>query len=268
VRRTGGRSLGAVLALAVLTPSMAQAAANDEVRSVATRRGVTQGFLLVRPPGSPAAGVILFAGGDGRLGLSPNGIGQLRGNFLVRTRDRFARAGFLVALVDTPSDRADYWNFRTSSAHVEDVKQVIAALRAMAPVPVWVVGTSMGTLSAANAAARLAEGGPDGLVLTSTVTQTSRQSGESVRTVRLGEIRVPALIVLRRDDGCRASPPSDAPTVLKALTQSPRKEILTFEDGSPPRSEPCEAMAQHGFLGIETDVVEAIARWIRAPSPS
>jgi predicted alpha/beta-hydrolase family hydrolase len=268
MRQLGGRGLVPMVVLAALVASIPVVAANEEVRSVPTRRGVTQGFLLVRPSGSPVASVILFAGGEGRLALSSSGIGQLRGNFLVRTRERFARAGFLVALVDTPSDRADYWNFRTSGAHAEDVKQVIAALRAIAPVPVWVVGTSMGTLSAANAAARLTEGGPDGLVLTSTVTQTSRQSGESVRTVRLGEIRVPTLIVLHRDDGCRASPPSDAPTVLKALTQSPRKEILTFEGGSPPRSEPCEAMAQHGFLGIEADVVEAIARWIRAQSPS
>jgi hypothetical protein len=36
---------------------------------------------------------------------------------------------------------------------------------------VWLVGTSMGTVSATSAAARLAgAGGPDGLVLTSTVT--------------------------------------------------------------------------------------------------
>jgi alpha-beta hydrolase superfamily lysophospholipase len=71
------------------------------------------------------------------------------------------------------------------------VRALIAALREDAPVPVWLVGTSMGTVSAANAAARLMTGGPDGLVLTSTVTRQGRERPESVGDVRL------------KDTGCR-----------------------------------------------------------------
>ncbi len=265
MRQSAGRQARRILALVCLVAAIQAGAANDEVRSVPTRKGVTQGFLLVRPPGAPVASAILFAGGDGHLALSPSGIGQLRFNFLVKMRERFARHGLLVAVVDTPSDRVDYWNFRTSKEHAEDMKQVIAALREIAPVPVWLVGTSMGTLSAASVAARLTEGGPDGVVLTSSVTLTSQKTGESVRTVRLGDIRVPTLIVRHKDDGCRYSSPSDAPALLKALTQANPKELLTFEGGNPPRSEPCEAQAQHGYFGIEPQVVDAIVGWIRAP---
>jgi hypothetical protein len=38
-----------------------------------------------------------------------------------------------------------------------------------------------------------------------------------------------------------------------------------FEGGNPPRSDACEAQAQHGYFGIELEVVDDIIQWIRAP---
>jgi pimeloyl-ACP methyl ester carboxylesterase len=211
------------------------------------------------------ASVILFAGGDGHLALTAAGPRQLEGNFLVRTRLRWAREGFLVAVLDTPSDRArGLWNFRTTKEHAADVKQAIAAMREIANVPVWLVGTSMGTLSAANAAGRITEGGPDGIVLTSSVTETSKLSYETVRHGGLEDIRVPTLVAHHKGDTCRASPYSGAESIMKALKRAPVKELMTFEGGSPPISEPCEAKAAHGYLGLEPQVVSAIAAWIRA----
>ncbi len=137
-------------------------------------------------------------------------------------------------------------------------------MREIARVPVWLIGTSMGSLSAANAAARLTEGGPDGVVLTSSVTETSRVSYETTRHAGLGDIRVPTLVVHHKDDTCRASPYSGAEDILKALKRAPVKELMAFEGGSPAISPPCEAKAPHGYLGIEAKVVSAIGAWIRA----
>jgi pimeloyl-ACP methyl ester carboxylesterase len=258
-----GLTVGVLLLIGAL-PAPARAA-DEEVRTIQARPGVTESFLLLRPVGPPVASVIIFAGGDGNLGLTTAGIRQLQGNFLVRTRMRWVREGFLVAILDGPSDRKNgLWNFRTTSEHAADVKQAIAAMREIAKVPVWLVGTSMGTLSAANAAARLPDGGPDGIVLTSSVTEPSKQSYETVRHAGLGDIRVPALVVHHKDDGCRASPYASAPDIVKALKRAPVKELLVFEGGSPPISTPCEAKAQHGYLGIEGEVIGAIAAWIRA----
>lgn len=168
-------------------------------------------------------------------------------------------------MLDRPSDRKNgLWNFRTTAEHAGDVKQAIAAMREIAPVPVWLVGTSMGSLSAANAAARLPEGGPDGTVLTSSVTETSKMSYETTRHAGLGEIRVPTLVVHHKDDTCRASSYSGAEDIVKALKQAPVKELIAFEGGSPAISAPCEAKAAHGYLGIEATVVSAIGAWIRA----
>jgi hypothetical protein len=255
-------SVALALALGTLPPSAR--AGEEEVRTIPARPGVTESFLLVKPRGAPVASVILLAGGDGVLALTPSGPSRLQSNFLVRTRQRFANAGLLVAVLDSPSDRTSLWNFRTTADHAADLKAAIAALRDIANVPVWLVGTSMGTLSAASAAARLKEGGPDGIVLTSSVSETSRMSGESVRHVALGDIRVPVLIVHHRNDTCKASPYAWAADAPKALQQAPVKEVLAYEGGSPPISEPCEAKSAHGYLGLEPQVVAAIAAWIRA----
>jgi pimeloyl-ACP methyl ester carboxylesterase len=122
----------------------------------------------------------------------------------------------------------------------------------------------MGSISAANAAARLQEGGPDGLVLSSSVTRTSRMITESVGMVKLERITVPTLIVHHREDICLVTPLADATLMVKELSRARRRALLTFSGGDPPRSEPCEAMSAHGYLGIEAEVVTAIADWIKA----
>src|SRR3990167_8836505 len=259
-----GTALAILLAAVALAPPAARGV-DEEVRTVPARPGVTASFLLLRPHETPVASVILFAGGDGQLALSAAGPGQLQGNFLVRTRTLWAGEGLLVAVLDTPSDRnRGLWNFRTSKEHAADVKGAIAAMREIAKVPVWLVGTSMGALSAANAAARITEGGPDGIVLTSSVTETSKLTYETVRHGGLEQIRVPTLVVHHRDDTCRAYPYAGAQSIMKALRRAAVKELMTFEGGSPPISDPCEAKAAHGYLGLEPKVVSAIAAWIRA----
>jgi alpha-beta hydrolase superfamily lysophospholipase len=259
---------GLALILAALVGGAA--AAWDEFVRLDTRPGVTVPFLLVRPTGRPAASVVLFAGGHGHLALSSSGIGWGQNNFLVRTRQRFADRGFLVVVVDSPSDRGTLglWRFRSTADHAEDVRMLIAAVRRIAPVPVWLVGTSMGTVSAANAAARLRDGeGPDGLVLTSSVTRPNREQLESLVDVRIKDIRVPTLVVHHRDDGCPSTPYRDAVALDGSLTQVPRHELITMEGGQPPRSKPCDALSAHGYLGIEDKVVAAVASWITATPP-
>jgi hypothetical protein len=260
----------ALLLLVVVIVAATTADAEDEtIRTIASRPGVTQAFVLVRPSGAPVASAVLFPGGRGRLRLERGRPGPAANNFLVRNRAAFAAHGLLVAVVDAPSDRvADgLVRFRTSAEHAEDVRAVIAALRAEAPVAVWLIGTSMGSVSAASAAARLATGGPDGVVLTSSVMGQSREMAESLQDVALERIRVPALIVHHRDDGCRASRYADTSWLMRQLSAAPKRERLTFSGGDPPQSDPCEPLAPHGYFGIDATVVEAITGWITGTSP-
>ena len=260
--------LSATLAGGLLVVPATGAGAADDLRTIPSRPGVTQSFLLVRPAQPAVASVVLFAGGNGALHLGGRKLG-LGGNFLVRNRARFAEHGLLVAVVDSPSDRPDGLDgFRTGAAHAEDVRAVIAALRREAAVPVWLVGTSMGTVSAASVAVRLAgTGGPDGLVLTSSVTRQGRDRPESVGDVRLKDIRVPTLVVHHKNDTCRATPFADATWLVRDLASTPRRELLSFEGGDPPQSGPCDARSPHGYFGLDAEVVAAIAKWITTPRP-
>ena len=150
------------------------AQASEKVVDIPTRPSVTQRFVYLAPEG-PKATVILFAGGHGGLQISRTGSFRWgETNFLVRTRRLFEKNGLSVAVVAAPSDRETapfLGGFRQRPEHVADIKAVLAWLTQQANVPVWLVGTSMGTLSAAFIATQVGpgDGGPDGVVLTSSI---------------------------------------------------------------------------------------------------
>jgi pimeloyl-ACP methyl ester carboxylesterase len=266
-RRTAVSRLVSLSVAVLLAQGSPCAAFQEEVRTLETRPGVTESFLLVKPDAVAVASVILFSGSDGVAAVERFQDPEWgRVNFLVRNRRRFVEHGFLVAVVDVPSDHTTgYGWFRTSNTHAQDVAGVIAALRREALVPVWVVGTSMGTISAANAAARLRVGGPDGLVLTSSVTRRSGITRRAItlRDVGLEEITVPTLVVHHQSDGCVTSPFAGANMLTRQLKRAPKKEFVAFQGGTPV-GDPCEAFSAHGFMGIDNEVVKAIADWIKA----
>jgi hypothetical protein len=211
--------------------------------------------------------VILFAGCHGGLRLAPDGkIGWGAGNFLVRTRQMLAAQSVNVATLDAPSDRQGepFLNgFRQTREHAADVKAVIATLRQQqAGVPVWLMGTSRGTQSVAYLATELPRdaGGPDGVVLTSTIL-TERRGSRAVPGMPLQFIKVPVLVVHHKDDGCDHCRYTDLPLLTEKLTAAPRKEVIVVEGGAT-RGDPCEAFAHHGYNGIEQDVITKIAAWI------
>jgi dienelactone hydrolase len=239
---------------------------SQKVVDIPTRPGVTQRFVYLAPE-KPVASVILLAGGHGGLQISENGSFKWgEGNFLVRTRQLFAQKGLSVAVVDAPSDRqaaSFLGGFRQKPEHVADIKAVIAWLKQQANVPVWLVGTSMGTLSAAFIATQAGpgEGGPDGLVLTSTI--VSFDAGRPVPAMPLQKIAIPVLVVHHEKDGCKYCAYPQVRAMTEKLSSAPKKELLTFKGGES-RGDPCEALAYHGFNGLEKEVVAGIAEWIRS----
>ena len=243
-------------------PLWAQA---QRVVDIPTRPGVTQRMIVLMPETRTAA-VVLLAGGHGGLQIFPEGSMKWGdNNFVVRTRQMFAAGGLAVAVVDAPSDRQSppfLGGFRQTPEHAADIKAVIAWLKKQAGVPVWLVGTSRGTQSAAYIATELppAEGGPDGLVLTSTILTDDRGS-RPVPAMPLGKIRIPTLVVHHKWDGCNLCKYDDMPRLMDGLTASPRKELIPVEGGQS-KGDPCHAMAYHGFNGIEQQVVSRITEWI------
>lgn len=240
-----------------------------EVVDLPTRPGVRQRMLVVQPA-NPAAVLVLMTGGAGNLGIYDNGSLRNDGNFLVRSRSLFVQHGYAVVLLDAPSDHnsAPYLaaNFRESDEHAADIGAAVAWARKKWDLPVWLVGTSRGTQSVAYAGTVLTgASAPDGLVLSSTILGSSRFAPSTARPVQemaLDKLRVPVLVAHHEQDQCPVCPPSLLPALMARLSPASSK-LITYQGGRS-AGNPCEAMAFHGYNGIEDKVVADIAAFVAA----
>jgi hypothetical protein len=283
-RRAAGAAFGLALAAAVLVAPAPAAAAGDrcgEVITIATHARTTTRYGLASRPGasglSEPTALVLLVGGGGHLALDDQGCPRaLKGNSLVRSLPHFHEAGFVTALVDSPSDYSGedgLAGFRTAPEHADDIGRVIADVRARTRGAVWLVGTSRGAISAANAASRLSgPAAPDGLVLTSALMSGGRGGVKpwvtnTVFDLPLEAIRVPVLVVGHAADTCLRSP-AGLMGGITARTAGAREQVVTVTGG--PDSiggssslDACQGRSPHGFLDQEAEVAAGIARFVR-----
>ena len=229
------------------------------------REGITLRVAVIVPE-APRAVVILFSGGGGKLGIKRNGKIKRDGNFVIRTREMFARAGFVTMVPDVPSDRKKspgLHGFRHVSDYTEDLRALMRHARTSYKLPVWVLGTSAGTISVAHAGARLSgPDRPDGLVFTASITKNSSHESH-VLDFDLGKYTGPSLIVHHQQDGCRVTPASGAGDIKDKLEKASIAEVRLYEGGDP-QGGYCQAQHYHGFHGIERKVVGDIVKWMLA----
>jgi len=250
--------------------------ASDERLEVVQSRGLEQKFILTSPKKTPVASVILIAGSSGKLNLRSSTTGSVtydegwQYKNLVKTRQMYADRGFLVATIDAPSDRKKMnliW--RMTEDHSEDIDAVVTFLKKQANVPIWVVGSSSGSTSAANAGINLNQS-INGIVLTSTVTKSKKkwkmykEFPNGVINMNLSEVTVPVLVISHKKDKCEVTPPKKIDLLANQFTSSPKVEKTVFSGGHKGKRGPCVGGSHHGFLGIEKDVVNRIASFIKS----
>ncbi len=248
--------------------AIAASAIAEELVTLPTRDGVTQSFVLSTPDKQkPAAVVVLFPGGPGsiKLRMEDGRIKFGEENFLVRSRKMFVDGGVAAAVMDAPSDfpqGMDDW-FRLGDKHATDIAAVVADLKKrFDSAPVYLVGTSRGTISAAAAGRTLGEA-VAGVVLTSTLFLGGGRSGQGLSGFDFTAIRTPVLFVHHAEDGCKFTPYRNAKSLA---AQFP---LITVRGGEPARSDPCEAFSAHGYLGKERETVEAMVNWLlKKPYPN
>lgn len=222
-----------------------------------------QRLRIVRPAGAEKAVLVLLTGGDGHLDIRADGTIRIAGNFLVRTRERWAAQGFLVLIPDTPAGRPSLADYRTSDGYKAVLAGIVAYAKSLSDKPIWLMGTSAGTPGALFGAASLGEV-VHGAAISSAITLPSGNNRDTVFSVALERIRQPVLIQRHTDDHCFVTPPGNAPRIQSALTGAAAVALQSFSGGLPPASSPCEARAQHGFYGIEGEVVQAASGWMLA----
>ena len=248
---------------------VAACAGAQEIVTLPTRPGVTQSFFIAgMGERKPAAVALLYVGGPGVINLRVEG-GQPKfgdRNFLPRSRREFIRNGIVPVVLDAPSDHAAEMsdNFRMSAAHVTDAQAVIVELAKRYPgLPVFLVGTSKGTLSAAYLGRALGDQ-VAGVVQTSTLFYLGSGHRAQMRLAGFDwtSIKAPLLFVHHTGDGCGSTPYAEARRLAE------RYPLISVSGGRPAESPPCEPLAAHGFYGREAETVDAIAAWIlKKPFP-
>jgi hypothetical protein len=222
-----------LLLLSALLAVFATPVSADETVTVGGTRAV-----LIKPK-APRGSVILLPGGDGAIRAGDHGdINGLRGNQLVRTRQAYAARGLAVLVADAGTD-------------LKSAVDYMAAIRR----PVIVVGTSRGTLRAAEGIARGAR--PDALVLTSGFLSPDSGSGSNVMSILGSPAALPrTLVIHHRQDGCRVTLPAGVDPFIKWSAGRARVRWLT---GGAESGDPCEAYGHHGFAGLDGQVVALAA---------
>ncbi|MGD0887013.1 MAG: hypothetical protein ABSA46_19395 [Thermodesulfovibrionales bacterium] len=252
--------------------------ADRSIQSIETRPGVALSYLI-HTPDTPAKGVlILFCGSTGEGDFSGSGSDvSLSDNFLARTSPDFVKNGFAIVIVGVPSDHLSRMSdsFRTSSEHTADIQKLVQVLAEKKLGPIYLVGTSRGTLSAAYLATSLKDDRVKGLILTSSL--------DSVGSLPLKTVTIPVLIIHHVHDDCFTTTYGAAHSLTGRFVSSPRVNFVTVSGGSAGvgsysatgkkkgpdmgiSANPCKALSHHGFLGVEGPVVTLITDWLEGKS--
>ncbi len=218
------------------------------VYSVKAGGGVPD-ILAVLLPGNPS--VVRPVVENGAMVRS-----KLNGNFLIRARRHLASERIATLIVDCRSDSGDSCSsrYQASAARQADVQKLIEAVRGRAPslASVWLIGTSLGTVSSAFMAAH-GGGLYAGVLHTATITEVER-AGE-MRDFDYGQIGVPQAFVHHRDDPCGVTRYASVERIAAKF----HIPLVSVAGGSDFSGAPCEAYSQHGFRGKEVEVMRHMA---------
>ena len=250
-------------------------AATEKLVEVDSRGQKIRALLIT--PDKPIGSVVLLAGDTGRLDLTSSGsIGANADNELVRSRGAYAAAGYVTLVTDLAPDlktaNGVVAGYRGGSENAADIGADVKYVRGIA-APVILIGTSRGTISAANAAVRLSgQARPDAVVLSSAFLGANpndftvqKLAGSDPKRLDL-----PMLIIEHRNDVCPYTAPAAIPSFQAWYETAGRKlDLVWLEGGTPPQGDPCQARAAHGFPGLDSQLVSATVAWMKnlAPSP-
>lgn len=238
--------------------------ANAEEKMVKLDIGRADAHLPIYVMTQPLAQatLVLLPGGDADSGKLVDGQPTSK-NFLTRSRGLFFAEQFNVIVVFRATDLQHMtYEYRLSPAHMKELAAVVDYAKQLSQAPIWLVGTSRGTVSGTAATLALPVGSVQGLILTSSV--TSKKPG-AISSQDIGRIAVPTLVVHHQNDGCKICVPHEAARITNALQSAPFKKFQMVQGGSDPVGDPCKAQHWHGFINHEKETVQLIGNWIKSP---
>jgi hypothetical protein len=235
--------------------------------------------------GPAKALVVLIGGGNLDMGLTgfPSGLADPSGgtNFLVRSAQLIADAGYATIAIDRPLDLAQSTAadavaaadaYRASVRHAVDILEILKHANSD-NLPVFLAGTSRGAISVV-AQNRIAVG----VELSSPVTTDSNPAHlyvgrADVANMLPGFVTRPAHVLWEQDDACLLSQPASSLALKDALVARTSAttdfdvvagsfHINTANASGTIVPDPCGPFANHGYLGKELDATANITAWL------
>jgi hypothetical protein len=233
--------------LALLLVMLWSATSSHSGESIAIdSRGLkVSGYWHITPNATKT--LFVFSGGGGGFGKVKDGL-PTSGNFMVRTTPMWIAQGYNVFIFGQPDDNDDLdYGYRVGSVHLQDVRATMNWVKAQSALPVWIVGTSRGTISSAHAAINLKEPQVEGLVLTASVV-TYKKTG-AIPKQDVGSLAIPVLLYHSEADACVHCQPFEVKQVFTKFTGS-NKRLIMAQAGSGASGDPCRGQHHHGFIGV------------------
>ena len=188
---------------------------------------------------------------------------RLSGNFLIRSRHFLVDETIASLIVDCPSDSGDYCSstYQASKQRQEDVDKLIAEIKRLTPSisEVWLIGTSMGTISSSYMPIHNPSGYA-GAIHTASITEPyARNSYRELGGFDYKKTAVPQYFVHHAADPCFLTTYAGA----KSITDKYKVPLITVTGGGDFKGNACNAFTEHGFRGKEKDVMRNIGAIIK-----
>ncbi len=208
---------------------------------------------LISSVQDPRATVLLFIGGGGLLRIMENGHTN-HGHTFVRSFRLWREYGIQAVLVDSPIDlgNAVRGHRRGSREHLDRVAEVVRHFHARSQLPIWIFGHSMGT---STVAAFLSSSRPEVTLIRGYVVAGTHR-GESIPAA----IELPVLAIHHAREACPSTPIEASTSINSRAPGTPKSMVLL--DGGDDQGDRCQAMAYHGFHGIEQELIRTAAEFI------
>lgn len=183
---------------------------------------------------------------------------KLSGNFLIRSRRHLADESIAILTIDCQSESGDICSssYQASNERQVHVQKLINEVKKRYPtiLEVWLVGTSMGTISS-SFMPTYAPRAYAGAIHTAAITEPyARNSYRELINFDYRKSGAPQFFIHHKDDPCYLTTWSGA----KSISDKYGVPLITVFGGSNFQGNPCNAFTGHGFRGKELEVMQTI----------
>jgi hypothetical protein len=236
-------------------------------------------YIAHRPSnGAAPKAAIFLIGGGGDFDMNITGdattgaITTSGGNFLVRSSQLFAQAGYLAIAMDRPTDRPSATpanvtlnidEYRNSVDHATDILAVLRQVNTDS-LDVFLAGTSRGAISVVGQNTIAA-----GITISSTVTDGLVVGNLNVR-LQPSFVQRPTHVLLNTNDLCPITAPAAQQALFNNLVAAGVNAAIDSVSGGvavtsspdPTQVDICGSLNFHGYLGIEPTAVGRTTAWL------